>query len=378
MKRLLIFVDWFSPAFRAGGPIQSCINLAQLLSEEFEIFIATSDRDLGDHTPFDNVILDKWIHWRDDINVIYLSKKHLEYGHVKGIITEISPHYIYLNSMFSRFFTIYPLLIHQKNYRNQKLILAPRGMLQDSALSFKKTKKKIYLSIIKKLGMFKNIVFHATSRAEEEAIKKNISSKAAVHTATNIPKPTLRAYNKIKKVRGEVKCVCVARIHPVKGILFFLKLIASSNKKINFSLVGPIENTAYWLECQNLIKKLPDNIKFHYHGKQSPEEVNNFLENAHLFVLPTQGENFGHSIFEAFSMGRPVLISDKTPWLNLSDKKAGWDISLDSMTSWKDALEKVIMMNQVEYDNLNEGAFKLAQSFFNNQNLKKQYLDLFS
>ena len=48
-----------------------------------------------------------------------------------------------------------------------------------------------------------------------------------------------------------------------------------------------------------------------------------------MMYLPTTGENFGHAIMESFLNGRPVIISDRTPWLELEAKGVGWSLPLE-------------------------------------------------
>ena len=50
--RILIFIDWFLPAYKAGGPIRSIANLVDNLHADFDFYIVTGDRDLGDKNPF--------------------------------------------------------------------------------------------------------------------------------------------------------------------------------------------------------------------------------------------------------------------------------------------------------------------------------------
>ena len=44
-KKILVFIDWYLPGFRAGGPIRSCANLISHLSDEFDFNIVTTDTD---------------------------------------------------------------------------------------------------------------------------------------------------------------------------------------------------------------------------------------------------------------------------------------------------------------------------------------------
>jgi hypothetical protein len=75
MKKLLIFVDWFVPGFKAGGQIRSCFNLAMALKEAAEVYVVTSDRDMGDQEAYQSVKIDEWTVLDNDIRVLYLSAK---------------------------------------------------------------------------------------------------------------------------------------------------------------------------------------------------------------------------------------------------------------------------------------------------------------
>ena len=59
--RILIFIDWFLPAYKAGGPIRSIANLVDHLNGDFDFYIITGDRDLGDVKPIKDIFLNSWI-----------------------------------------------------------------------------------------------------------------------------------------------------------------------------------------------------------------------------------------------------------------------------------------------------------------------------
>ena len=41
--RILIFSDWFTPGFRAGGPIRSLVNLTEAVGLPFDIITRNTD-----------------------------------------------------------------------------------------------------------------------------------------------------------------------------------------------------------------------------------------------------------------------------------------------------------------------------------------------
>ena len=88
------------------------------------------------------------------------------------------------------------------------------------------------------------------------------------------------------------------------------------------------------------MKLLPQNIKVKFYGPLKSEHVNQTLQQNDILILPSLGENYGHIINEAFSVGTPVLISDKTPWRNLQKKKIGWSLSLKNQTKFVDAINQ--------------------------------------
>ena len=67
--RILIFSDWFSPGFKAGGPIRSVSNLVQLLGKR--AWVITSDRDLGDDVPYTGIPRNQWVEQPNGAHVMY-------------------------------------------------------------------------------------------------------------------------------------------------------------------------------------------------------------------------------------------------------------------------------------------------------------------
>ncbi len=377
MKKLLIFVDWFLPGYKAGGQIQSCANLASELKDNIEIYIVTTDRDMGDDEAYNSVLVDEWTTLNNNLNVLYLSVKKRGFKSIQSIIRKVNPHCIYLNSMFSFNFTLLPIEVCRYNNLPVKIILAPRGMLHKGALQYKNLKKKIFFHAFKFRGFQKRIIFHATDATEESDIRNIFGSKVQLKLVPDFPASEQAAPEYIRKSSGATSCLFVSRISPKKNLLYLLSQLQHVKAAITLSIAGPLEDKEYWFECKRLIASLPSHIKVVYIGAVPNERLAKIYRQHHLFILPTHGENFGHVIFDAFLNGRPVLISDHTPWKNLKEKKIGWDIPLAEERLFVEAIEEAAAWNQAEFNEYCNASWHFASFYLHSSNLKKEYLQLF-
>lgn len=377
-KSVLVLVDWFAPGYKAGGPIQSCVNFAFSLKDEFDIFVLTTDTDHGETEPYPGIPTGQWLtNLHPGFQVKYLQKATLRAGTLKKEIRSLNPDYIYLNHLFSPLFVVYPLWLKYRGAVKSDVVVCPRGALYDSALSVKPWKKTPFLKLFRWLGIHRKIVFHATNQREQAAILHYFPG-SAIRIADNLPNSNQPVFLSYPKTAGSLKCIFIARIFPIKNLLYFLTALESVGTNVELTVVGPVEDKAYWEECQKKIASLPMNIKVTWLGPKRNDELMLILQQHHLFVLPTTGENFGHSIFEALLAGRPVLISDQTPWLGLPSLKAGWDLPLADPSAFSRVTEEMGGWDQQRFDEWAFAAWSYAHKFIKNPELQSQYLKLFS
>jgi glycosyltransferase involved in cell wall biosynthesis len=378
-KKILVMIDWFVPGYKAGGPIRSCVNLVLSLKNEFDIYVLTTDTDHGESVPYLDILSNEWITATLDpaIHVFYAKKKTLTLKQLKEQIDLIAADFIYLNHLFSPYFVIYPLWLKYNNKITGKIIVCPRGALYDSALHVKPHKKRPFLFLFKWMGMHKQIRFHATNERERTAIERYFPG-SSILVADNLPDQNQPAFASVGKIPGSLTCVFISRIVPIKNILFFLNVLEQVNATVRFTIVGPVEDENYWNECKKKITELPAAVKVDYIGAKKHEALTAIIQQHHLYVLPTTGENFGHAIFEALSAGRVVLISDQTPWLNLAGHNAGWDVSLNDKDSFVSVVEKVAAWGQEEFDRNSLAAWQYADNIIKATGIKEKYLELFS
>ena len=144
MVSILVFIDWFLPGYKAGGQIPSVLNLVKSFSRQHDFYILTSDRDLGDAQPYHGVETGKWLA-KEGYRVYYKNVHKINAIFLLELLKEVNPDIIYLNSFFSRKFTLLPLEVVQNYLPGKKVVLAPRGMLGAGALAQKAVKKKLFL-----------------------------------------------------------------------------------------------------------------------------------------------------------------------------------------------------------------------------------------
>jgi glycosyltransferase involved in cell wall biosynthesis len=375
-KKILIFIDWFLPGFKAGGPIRSVSNIVNSLSEFYTFYIITSDRDLGDKKPFKNIELNIEIE-KQNYFIIYLTPDKQKFRFYKTLIKKLKPDKIYFNSLFSVKFTILPMLASKKVSFTGSIILTPRGMLGKGALGLKKSKKLIFIQFSKFISLYSGITWHATTFDEKKDIIKSFKSYSNIIVAGNIPEKPKKFHQKEKG--SEIRFVFISRISRKKNIIFAIELFKNIYKeaKIIFDIYGPVEDSEYKHTCNEAINNLPKNISVQFKGEVSHKEVTETLKKYHFFLFPTLHENYGHAIFEAFSSSCPVITSDQTPWLNLEEKNIGWDISLKDKEKFQAVIQKCIDMPQEEYNKMSENAFNFAKIFAENSEAIEQTKKLF-
>jgi glycosyltransferase involved in cell wall biosynthesis len=348
------------------------------LRDIYEIYVLTTDTDHGDKTPYKDIIANKWLYNSEiGVNIFYANKRTIHRKQISKVIVDVKADYIYLNLLFSPYFNIYPLWMKLRGMISGKVILCPRGSLYDSALSLRYFKKKPLLLLYKWLQIGKKIDFHATNEREGKAIEKYFPGSRII-IADNLPNIQQTDFITCEKKTGILNCIFVARIVPIKNLHFLLNVLKLVLAEVRLTIVGPNENVIYWEECKAIMDTLPDNIKVQYMGALEHDKLKPLILQNHLFVLPTTGENFGHAIFESFLNGRPVLISDQTPWLHLDKFNAGWDLSLQQPDGFVSKIEMLAKCDQEEFDTFARGAWMFAKNFIEKSISIEPYKLLFS
>jgi glycosyltransferase involved in cell wall biosynthesis len=376
-KKILVFVDWFYPGFKGGGPIRSCFNLVTMLQHDFDVKVITRDTDFGEIVSYPEVVSDKWSRTASGIQVLYLSKHNLSYSTIRRLLVEEQADHVYLNSMYSKHFSIYPLLACRFNKLPASITLAPRGMLYQSAINRKIVKKKTFLFLLTAMGLHKSIRFHATNNREKDAVHAYFG-QVPVFVADNLPAQEQLPLTVCEKTKGALRCIFISRIDPIKNLLLLLEILKDIKADVLLDIIGPVEDESYWQQCMTIIGSWPSNIQARLHGAVKNELIQTYIMQSHLFVLLSAGENFGHAIFETFLAGRPVLISNQTPWLELEIKKIGWDLDISDRDAISTALERAAAWDQETFHTWSTAAWTYAHNYLANTKYKDAYYRIFA
>ena len=372
--KILVFSDWFYPGSQAGGPIQSLISLMKASSDTF--YVITRNTDLNSTIPYSNVQSDCWQQsFQENIQVYYLKEGALNENFILSIYNEINPDRVYLNSMWSPKFSLLPLKVFRAIGFSNNVFLAPRGMLKPAAFKQKGFKKKLFLLFSKFTKIYSNITWHATSEIEKEEILQKFP-KANIRIAPNISNATISP--QAKEMTSPFRILTVGRISPEKGYYEALEAIRTWNPKIeiHWDIVGLKEN-ADLVNAIQLSSKESHRIHVQMHGHKNQDELKTFYEKAHLFFLPSRGENYGHAIAEALSNSIPVVISDQTPWKNLEAEFAGKSSSLNPK-ELAESLDFFLNLSNETYRKWSDGALIYAQKQINTQSIFRNNKNLFN
>ncbi len=354
--KVLVFIDWYLPGYKAGGPVRSLANLVDHLRGRVDFHIVTRNTEYTESTPYPGIEPDRWTALPGGEKVWYASQAGTSRQAWKRILKEGGWDVVYLNGLYSWWYNILPLWLS----RTMKLrrVVAVRGMLASGAMQHGALKKLLFLSFARMVDLYKGVLFQATNEEEAKDVRMHILKHAEVAVVPNLSRQVAAERVPISKEAGAVKLVSVARIAVEKNTLVAIESLRNVKGKVQFDLYGPIYDQAYWAKCQEAIAVLPAQVKVEWKNTLPPEEVPGILAAHHALFMPSAGENFGHTMLEALSAGRPLLISDRTPWRRLESEQAGWDLPLDRPEGFTEAVERLCGMDQEAYDRWSLGAFE--------------------
>lgn len=362
---ILVICDYYLPGFESGGAMRTIVNMVERMSDEFDFRIVTRDHDGPlNKKPYETVRIGEW-NRVGNTDVYYMPRGKTGSRDLLTLIHYTKPNAIYVNSFFSSLTIAVLSLKKRGRITDVPIILAPEGEFSPGALSLKRVKKQLYLKAAKSLRLLDNITWKTASDSEVSEIEASLGRIDNVHIAPNLPPLTEDRDPAAKppKSSGTARMAFLSRYMRKKNFNWLLERLNYVEGDLKISIYGPIEDAEYWKGAEELIAKLPENVRVTARGPVSYDKVNETLSKYEFFVLPTLGENFGHVFVEAFAAGCPVITSDRTPWRDLEEKGIGWDLSLETPQRWVEIIDRCIAMKADEFSAMSKKASEFAKAW---------------
>ena len=381
--KVLVFVKYFMPAFKGGGPLKTLKGMSDYLGDDVELSIITQDRDYQDTEPFPDLPMRCWVK-HGPTQVCYTDR--VSRSALQDVLSTEAWDVLYLQSLFDPRFTLKPLLWWKLGLlKAKKVVVATRGECSTGAVQIKDTKKRWFLRVARWLGLYKGVYWQASSEREKADILRElpgIADEDRLFIASDLPpKPSaadLANSSEHTSERERLRIVFLSRITAMKNLEFALEALSGLLFPAEFNIYGPIDrDQAYWESLVQQMNDLPPHIEATYHGSVSPERVPATFAEHDVFLLPTRGENFGHVVFESLQAGCPVLLSDQTRWQDLGEQGVGWVYPLDDVGPFRQALTQLNSASDEDRIDQRKACRDYAERFISGGDVVKQNREMF-
>jgi glycosyltransferase involved in cell wall biosynthesis len=252
---------------------------------------------------------------------------------------------------------------------------------------FKKIKKQIYWFLFEKKNLLNSKSILVTSKGEKSSldktfvntngIKKIVIRYGIFKPKINKKKVLAKFYKKFPKLKNKNFYLFLGRFHEKKGCETLIKSakLIEQEFKDKILLAGPQNGTNY----ERKIKKLSINYNLNKKIIFSDMLINEIKWGAILaskaMVLSSHGENFGVSLVESMSLGRPVLTTNKVNiYKEILIDKAGF-IANDNVNDFSNILKKFNKLKKDELKILSNNAHRCFSKNFDLSIDKKNSLN---
>lgn len=202
------------------------------------------------------------------------------------------------------------------------LVVSPHGMLEPWAMREKRNRKRIALAVFQRSALKSAALLIATAQSEYESVRRLGFRQPVAIVPIGVALPATAARH--ASTNTTRKILFLSRIHPVKGLLPFIRAWQRAGRPGWQIVVAGPDEAGHLAQVRELVSQLGIESQFEFPGAVEGPAKRSLFESADLFVLPTLSENFGVVVAEAMSYGLPVLTTRGAPWSVLETIKAGW------------------------------------------------------
>ena len=131
--QVLVFISWYAPGFKAGGPVRSMVNMVDHLRDRVDFHIVTSDTDYTATVPYPDITPDQWTTLSGGERVWYASRAKAGASAWRKLLAERAWDAVYINGLYDRTYSVLPLWLLRGS--TQRRLVAVRGMLAAGSIA---------------------------------------------------------------------------------------------------------------------------------------------------------------------------------------------------------------------------------------------------
>lgn len=323
-------VGW-KPAYKLGGPILAVAPLAERLAKRgHTVMVAATNSNLTDKLDIDT---EKWhdvegVHvryfqmkdsWTKNIPIDYFRKSNADYR-----TPDLEP---WLQSCGIQFDIVHSQLpfIHSNRVCSKfaaknriPYVYSQHGVFDPIRLSRRSFKKQIYLRLyeLPTCKLAKALI--ALTDYEKETYRRlGLTNRIEViPNGIDLPEVAHRREETPPLV------LFMARLHPIKGADIAIQSFLRASERfpnVRFVMAGPDE----FGMTASLTKQIGSNQNIELCGPVTGTEKEKLLQQADIFVLPTESEGFSIALLEAMAYGCAILTTSGAHFDAIESNGAG-------------------------------------------------------
>ena len=227
---------------------------------------------------------------------------------------------------------------------DRPLVISPRGMMTDWAWQHRRWKKWLASSLVHPGALAAARGWHATSADEADDIRRRGFRQPICIAPNGVERPTAEELARSQEgwtrtcpmLAGRRVALFYSRFHRKKRLLELIDIWTDTAPREWLLLVAGIpqeysvEDVTAYVRRHSSVDRI---VVIDGSDRPPPYSV------ASLFLLPSHTENFGLVIAEAMAWGVPVLVTDTTPWAEVSAQDVSWCVA---WCAYRDALRKAL------------------------------------
>ena len=283
-----------------------------------------------------------------------------------------------------QFHTLLARFIIKKNY-----YVFTHGQLDTffSNQLIKKIKKQLYWRFVERKNLLQAESILLTSEGEKKSlsktyvdtigIKKKVISYGILDPKINSSVSKNLFFKKFSYLKNTDYFLYLGRFNEKKGceiLIKSIKKIIDKNIKVKVLMAGPSnEYKKNLIELSNSLS-LEDVIFW-------TDQLSNNLKwgailNSQAMLLSSHGENFGVSLVESLSMGRPVITTNKVNiHRNIENENAGL-IAKNNINSFANEIQKFLLMNNKFKKKMRINSLRCFNKYFNLRYNQKKFISI--